>query len=131
MASPSLTNRVGSARISTAVRSSSGRPAYWPASWNQRLTSSWSFSGCSAARSWVSVGSWSVWWSSHRSRPKVAPAGDRAVDADRLPALVPDRPRPQHREEPGLLGRGDVVALEGGADAHGLQGGPGGTPCRS
>ena len=52
---------------------------------------------------------------------EVAPAGDRRVDAHRLPALVPDRPRPQHREEPRLLGRRHVVALEGRAEAHALQ----------
>ena len=51
----------GVAKISTAVRSSSGNAWLAPASENHRLISSRSLSGCSAARSWFSERSTSVW----------------------------------------------------------------------
>ncbi len=52
---------------------------------------------------------------------EAAPAGDRRVDADRLPALVPDGARAEHREEGALLRRRDVVAGERRAEAHALE----------
>ena len=47
--------------ISSADRSSSGKAPLEPASANHRFTSSLTFSGCSAARSWTSARSTSVW----------------------------------------------------------------------
>src|SRR6267154_446679 len=62
---------LGVVMISSADRSSSGNAALSPASANHRLTSSRTFSGCSAARSCTSERSVSVWYSSQVSSLKL------------------------------------------------------------
>ena len=67
-----LTAAVASAtKISSAERSSSGKPSFAPASAYQRFTSSRTFSGCSAARLCNSERSTSMWYSSHSSSLKL------------------------------------------------------------
>ena len=85
--------------ISSAERSSSGKASLAPASAYQRLISSWSRSGSSAARSCssdaVDVGVVEL----PRVLAEVAPAAERRMGGDRLPPVVPDRARAEHRIE--------------------------------
>ena len=78
------------------------------------LTSSRSLSGCSAARLFSSERSTSTWYSSHSSSLKLPQPAMHRVRRDRLPALVPDRARAEHRVElrlPLRLGCGVVEAV--------------------
>ena len=78
--------------------------------------------GCSAARSWHSLGSVSVSNSSHRCGAKSPHDSGAAGDSARgLPALVPDRARAEHRVELRLLpGVGASASSKAGREADAL-----------
>ena len=102
-----------------APRDSSGRAWLAPASAHHRAMRSWSLSGCSrrevvalarVGRRVVQLPALLV---------EVAPRlGRRGHRGRRLPALVPDRARPEHRVELRLLARLGIGVVEGGPEAH-------------
>ena len=91
-----------------------------PASVHHSAISSWSLTGCSAARSWHSLGS-----ASCRTAPSAAGGSPPRLGCGGyrrrgLPALVPDRPGAEHREELRLLRRGIRIG-EAGLEAEAFE----------